>query len=296
VGRLLTERAARRPRLRKVAAAALGPLLLVVLTGCSQATTDQWKRLGLPVAVSDRSPYMESLWIGSWIAAFIIGFFVWGLILYASFRFRRKDGDEPPRQVRYNLPIEVLYTVAPIIVVVVLFYFTVQKLDKVNELVANPDHQVDVVAQRWSWTFDYLHEPAANNKNVYDQGTPATLPELWLVKDESVTFHLYSPDVVHSFWVPSFYFKLDVIPGRSDRSTQSFSMTPTRTGVFAGRCAELCGYLHSRMLFEVHVVDKAAFDKHMQALASAGQIGRPRGQSNSRTVSGLEATSQGSTS
>jgi cytochrome c oxidase subunit 2 len=239
---------------------------------------------------------MESLWIGSWIAAFIIGFFVWGLILYASFRFRRKEGDEPPRQVRYNLPIEVLYTVAPIIVVVVLFYFTIQKLDKVNELVANPDHQVDVVAQRWSWTFDYLHEPAANNKNVYDQGTPATLPELWLVKGESVTFHLYSPDVVHSFWVPSFYFKLDVIPGRSDRSTQSFSMTPTRTGVFAGRCAELCGYLHSRMLFEVHVVDKAAFDKHMQALASAGQIGRPRGQSNSRTVSGLEATSQGSTS
>jgi cytochrome c oxidase subunit II len=296
VGRLLTERAARRPRLRKVAAAALGSLLLVVLTGCSQATTDQWKRLGLPVAASDRSPYMESLWIGSWIAAFIIGFFVWGLILFASFRYRRKEGDEPPRQVRYNLPIEVLYTVAPIIVVVVLFYFTIQKLDKVNELVANPDHQVDVVAQRWSWTFDYLHEPAANNKNVYDQGTPATLPELWLVKGESVTFHLYSPDVVHSFWVPSFYFKLDVIPGRSDRSTQSFSMTPTRTGVFAGRCAELCGYLHSRMLFEVHVVDKAAFDKHMQALASAGQVGRPRGQSNSRTVSGLEATSQGSTS
>jgi cytochrome c oxidase subunit 2 len=296
VGRLLTERATRRPRLRKVAAATLGSLLLLVLTGCSQATEDQWKRLGLPVAASDRSPYMESLWIGSWIAAFIIGFFVWGLILYASFRFLRKEGDEPPRQVRYNLPIEVLYTVAPIIVVVVLFYFTIQKLDKVNELVAEPDHQVDVVAQRWSWTFDYLHEPAANNRNVYDQGTPATLPELWLVKGESVTFNLYSPDVVHSFWVPSFYFKLDVIPGRSDRSTQSVSMTPTRTGVFAGRCAELCGYLHSRMLFEVHVVDKATFDKHMQALAGAGQIGRPRGQSNSRTVSGLEATSQGSTS
>jgi cytochrome c oxidase subunit II len=296
VGRLLTERAARRRWVRKAAAASLGSLLLVVLTGCSQATTDQWKRLGLPVAVSDRSPYMESLWIGSWIAAFIIGFFVWGLILYASFRFRRKEGDDPPPQVRYNLPIEVLYTVAPIIVVVVLFYFTIQKLDKVNELVANPDHQVDVVAQRWSWTFDYLHEPAVNDKNVYDQGTPATLPELWLVKGESVTFNLYSPDVVHSFWVPSFYFKLDVIPGRSDRSTQSFSMTPTRTGVFAGRCAELCGYLHSRMLFEVHVVDKAAFDKHMQALASAGQGGGTSEKSNPRTVSGLEASSQGGTS
>jgi cytochrome c oxidase subunit 2 len=292
VGRLLTKRAARRPRLRNMALLALGSMLLLVLTGCSKATTDQWKRLGLPVAASDRSPYMESLWIGSWTAAFIIGFFVWGLILYASFRFRRREGDEPPPQVRYNLPIEVLYTIAPIIVVVVLFFFTIQKLDKINEIVANPDHEVDVVAQRWSWTFDYLHEAAVQNKNVYDQGTPASLPELWLVKGETVTFHLYSPDVVHSFWVPSFYFKLDVIPGRSDRSTQSFSLTPTRTGIFAGRCAELCGYLHSRMLFQVHVVGKSAFDKHMQALATAGQVGRPRGQSNNRTVSGLKPTQE----
>jgi cytochrome c oxidase subunit 2 len=295
VGRLLTDGADRRPRLRKVTLAALGTLMLLLLTGCSQATTDQWKRLGLPVPASDRSPYMKELWIGSWIAAFIVGFFVWGLILYASFRFRQRPGREPPPQTRYNLPIEVLYTIAPIIIVVVLFYFTIQKLDKVNEFVDHPDHQVDVIAQRWSWTFDYLHENAVQNTNVYDAGTPASLPQLWLVKGESVNFHLYSPDVVHSFWVPSFYFKLDVIPGRSDRSTQEFSMTPTRTGTFAGRCAELCGYLHSRMLFEVHVVDRATFDKHMQALANAGQVGSPHGQTDSRTVSGL-ATAQGSAS
>jgi cytochrome c oxidase subunit II len=295
VGRLLAERADRRPRLRRLAAVALVTLSLLVLTGCSQATTDQWKRLGLPTPASDRSPYMKQLWIGSWNAAFIIGFFVWGLILYASFRFRRRSDDESPSQVRYNLPIEVLYTIAPIIVVVVLFYFTIEKLDKVDEIVDHPVHQVDVTAQRWSWTFNYLHEPAVNHRNVYDVGTPASLPELWLVKGESVTFHLFSPDVVHSFWVPAFYFKLDVIPGRSDRSTQSFSMTPTRDGIYAGRCAELCGYLHSRMLFEVHIVDRAAFDAHMKALAAAGQFGILRGQSNDRTVSGL-ATSQGSVS
>jgi cytochrome c oxidase subunit II len=295
VGPLLTERSSRRLRLRRAVAAGTGALMLLVLTGCSQATTDQWKRLGLPVAASDRSPYMRELWIGSWIAAFLVGFFVWGLILYASFRYRRRSDDEAPPQVRYNLPIEVLYTIAPLIVVIVLFYFTIEKLDKINEIVDHPDHTIDVTAQRWSWTFSYLHESGANDKNVYDVGTPASLPQLWLVKGETVTFNLYSPDVVHSFWVPSFYFKLDVIPGRSDRSTQSFSMTPTRTGTFAGRCAELCGYLHSRMLFEVRVVDRAAFDKHMQALVKAGQIGVPRGQSNVRDVSGL-ATSEGSAS
>jgi cytochrome c oxidase subunit 2 len=290
---VVPNQSARTGRLGRALRLALGAALLsAVLSGCS---AEEALRFGWPKGITPEAEQMRDLWTGSVVAALVVGVLVWGLIFWVVVRYRKRT-DDLPVQTRFNLPIEVLYTVAPIIVVVVLFYFTIQKLDKVNELVANPDHQVDVVAQRWSWTFDYLHEPAANNKNVYDQGTPATLPELWLVKGESVTFHLYSPDVVHSFWVPSFYFKLAVIPGRSDRSTQSFSMTPTRTGVFAGRCAELCGYLHSRMLFEVHVVDKAAFDKHMQALASAGQVGRPRGQSNSRTVSGLEATSQGSTS
>ncbi|MBA2559764.1 MAG: cytochrome c oxidase subunit II [Propionibacteriales bacterium] len=265
-------------------------LCLLVLTGCSEETTDQLKRLGLPEPASSESGYMKDLWIGSWIAAFVVGVFVWGLILWASFRYRRRSDDELPTQVRYNLPIEVLYTIAPVIVVAVLFFFTVQKTDNINAEVANPDHVVNVTAQRWSWTFSYLEEPAAGGRDVYDQGTAATLPELWLVKGESVTFDLHSPDVIHSFWVPSFYFKLDVIPGRD----QSFSLTPTKVGTFAGRCAELCGYLHSRMLFEVNVVDRATFDQHVKDLQTAGQVGRPRGQTDSETVSGLSTAEGGS--
>jgi cytochrome c oxidase subunit II len=294
VGRNLTERTTRRARVRRTGSLILVTLSLLALTGCSDETTDQWKRLGLPPPASDRSPFMEDLWIGSWIAAFIIGGFVWGLILWASFRYRRRSDDELPTQVRYNLPIDVLYTIAPVIVVAVLFYFTVQKLDKIQADVEKPDHTITVVAQRWSWTFDYLHEPSADNGNVYDTGTPEQLPELWLVKDESVTFQLTSPDVIHSFWVPEFYFKLDIIPGRNDRSKQSFSMTPTAYGTFAGRCAELCGLYHSRMLFEVHVVTRSEFDQHMQDLVAAGQTGAPSGQKNADTVAGLASSEGGS--
>ncbi len=285
---LLTERASRRP-LRRVAASAVGLSLLLLLTGCAEETTDEWKRLGLPEGASDRAPYIHDLWIGSWIAAGIIGVFTWGLIGWAAVRYRRRSADDLPVQVRYNLPIEMLYTVAPVIVVAVLFFFTVEAQDKVLEDEDNPDHQVQVTAQQWSWTFSYLGESAVNGDDVYDLGTPAAEPELWLVKDETVTFDLHSPDVIHSFWVPSFYFKLDVIPG----TDQSFSMTPTKEGTFVGRCAELCGYQHSRMLFKVVVVeDRAEFEEHLQELADAGQIGAPRGGNNSETVTGLDEESQ----
>ncbi len=273
-----------------MAASAVGLLCALTLTGCSKDTTDQLKRLGLPRAASDRSDYMATLWIGSWIACLVTGVLVWGLIAYCSIRYRRRRDDEVPRQIRYHLPIEMLYTVAPLIVVSVLFFFTVEKQDKILADVANPDHQVIVTAQQWSWSFNYLHEQAIGGTTVFDSGTPAREPELWLVKDQSVTFDLHSPDVIHSFWVPSFYFKMDVIPGRQN----SFSMTPTRLGVFQGRCAELCGVYHSRMLFQVHVVTQGQFEAHLRGLKAAGQVGTVLGGENSRVVSGLEGRTGGS--
>ena len=104
-----------------MAAAALS---LVGLAGCSAETLDQLERLGLPEPASDRSPYMLDLWIGTWIAAGIIGVFMWGVILWASLRNKSRH-NEMPAQNRYNLPMEIFYTLAPFIVVGVLFYYTV---------------------------------------------------------------------------------------------------------------------------------------------------------------------------
>lgn len=292
MSRSLTERTARRRWVRRAVASVIGGVALLALSGCSHADTEQLKRLGLPPPASDRTTYVHSLWIGGWIAAFCVGALVWGLILYCVIRFRRRSADETPRQIRYHLPIEMLYTAVPVIIVAVFFFFTVKEQDKVKAEVSHPDHVVLVTGQQWAWTFSYLHEPAVHGTPVYDAGNPANLPVLWLVKGQTVSFHLYSPDVIHSFWVPSFYFKLDDIPGR-DQQDETFSLTPDRYGTFIGRCAELCGFYHSQMLFKVHVVNEGAFNNHLRQLKSQGHIGALRGGIASHTVDGLQSGSGG---
>ena len=104
--------------------AAVGGAL--ALSGCSQATLEQWTRWGLPEAATDRAPFIGNLWNGAWIASMVIGVLVWSLIGYAIIRFRRRSHDETPKQTQYHLPMEILYTLVPFLIIGVLFFFTVQ--------------------------------------------------------------------------------------------------------------------------------------------------------------------------
>jgi cytochrome c oxidase subunit II len=273
------------PRARRL----IGLAVLVVgssllLSGCTESEWDQVKRLAQPESASDRAGPMFDFWIGAWIAAFAVGFLVWGLIGWCIIRYRRRSDDEVPTQTEYHLPLEVLYTIAPLIIVAVFFFHSVQTQDKVQKIIENPDHEVVVVGEKWAWTFNYVDEPSVGGETVYDVGTPDQFSELWLPVDESVTFTLVSPDVIHSFWVPEFLYKLDVIPGDQNR----FSLTPTREGVFQGRCAELCGVYHSRMLFELHIVSSDEYEQHLAELEDKGQVGLTTGGNYADEVAGLE--------
>ena len=73
--------------------------------------------------------------------------------------------------------------------------------------------------------------------------------------------------MIHDFGIPVFLMRMDVVPGRVNH----YVITPTRTGVWTGRCYELCGVYHSRMLFEVHVVSREDYEQHLQDLEDAGQ-------------------------
>lgn len=253
--------------------AGLGAAFL--LAGCSADRAAQWGRFGMPESASDRAPVMGSLWNGSWIAALAVGVVVWALIGYAAIRFRRKQrgGSDAPRQTRYNLPMEILYTALPLLIVGVLFVFTVQAQNKVLAKAddGQPAHTIDVVGQKWSWTFNYRDSLSREDPgtDVWEAGTIRQSPDLYLPVDESVRFNLSSPDVIHSFWVPAFYFKRDVIPGHPN----SFDLTPTKTGTFIGKCAELCGTYHSAMIFKVHVVSKGEYEAKLAELAAKGQTG-----------------------
>jgi cytochrome c oxidase subunit II len=243
----------------------------LTLAGCS-APDNAFTRLGMPVPITDRATHALSLWRGAWIAALIVGVIVWGLIIGAVIKYRERDG-KLARQLRYNLPIEILYTVVPFVIVGVMFFYTVReqsvilKVDKVP-----PAHVVDVVGSQWQWTFNYENEQSVGEV-VYDSGTPVSLPELWLVQNQTVGLHLLSPDVAHSFWVPDFLFKMDVLPGRHNY----FEITPTKLGTYKGRCAELCGLYHARMLFTVRVVTQQDFQAHMEQLKATGHTGEAAG-------------------
>lgn len=247
----------------KLLAAGAMSITAVALAGCSQADVDTWARLGMPEPATEEAPLILQLWQGSWIVAGFVAAIVWGLIAIAIVLYRRRRGDEIPRQTRYNIPIEVLYTVVPLIIVFGLFYFTARDQAEIIKLTDDYDHAVNVVGFRWSWGFNYLDE------ETFDVGTPAVAPVLYLPIDEKVRFELTSPDVIHSFWVPDFLFKMDVVPGRINQ----FELTPNKLGTFPGRCAELCGVDHSRMLFTVEVVSRAEFDQQMQKLRDRGNVG-----------------------
>ena len=242
----------------------------IALSGCSGA----FSRGLLPHGVTDQSERITSLWTGSWWAALGVGVLVWGLILWCVVAYRRRRDDVGlPVQLRYNVPIEILYTVVPLFMIAVLFFYTARDETAVLDISKKPDVTVNVVGKQWSWDFNYVDagtfESGTQAELTGQRGVAATLPALYLPVNNRVEFVLTARDVIHSFWVPQFLMKMDVLPGKVNR----FQIKPTEIGVFQGKCAELCGTYHSQMLFQVKVVSQADFDAHMSALKAQGNLG-----------------------
>ena len=282
------------PHLRKrLRHATLGTVLgasVLALGGCSAEGKNQFERLAMPAPRTVEAQNIYDLWHWAWLAAIVVGVLVWGLIFWAVIRYWRRSETEVPVQTRYNLPIEILYTVAPVVVVIVFFFYTLKVQDDVLPAdQGTPAHTINVVGQQWSWTFNYVKDDAINGATVHEGGTTADAPTLWLPVDQRIRFNLSSPDVVHSFWVPAFLFKMDVVPGRDN----NFSLTPDSVGTYVGKCAELCGVYHSRMLFNVKVVTEDRYAAHLAALQKLGNTGLAEGGSQVNEQPGLKSEDGG---
>ncbi len=243
----------------------------LVLSGCAGRVQDGF----LPRAATEGGERVTSLWNGAWIAALAVGVITWGLILWCVVAYRRKKDDtELPVQLRYNVPMEILYTVVPVFMIAVLFYYTARDESALLDTSKPADVVVNVVGKKWSWDFNYVKE------QTYESGTQAeltgepgaekNLPTLYLPVGQRTEFVLTSRDVIHSFWVPAFLQKLDMIPGR----VNNFQVVPTEVGTFKGKCAELCGAYHSQMLFNVKVVPPAEYQAHIAELKAQGNTGQ----------------------
>ncbi|WP_449274640.1 aa3-type cytochrome oxidase subunit II [Kocuria nitroreducens] len=259
-----------RRRTAKVSAAAV--LAATALTGCSEEAKLGW--MPTERGTTDNADMILDLWIGSWIAALVVGLITWGLMLWCMIAYRRRNNETGyPRQVAYHAPLEVFYTIVPIALIMSLFFFTERTQAEITAVHDDPDVTVQVYGKQWAWDFNYLSE------DVWDtgiqghldgeEGVPERVPTLYLPVDSDVELQVTSRDVIHSFWVPAFLEKADMFPGR----TNNISITTGREGEYFGKCAEFCGEYHSEMLFNVNVVSQTEYDAHVQSLRDAGQTG-----------------------
>ena len=204
---------------------------------------------------SSRSVY--HLWQGFSIGAAIIGTLVLVLLAWAILRYRRK-GDTIPTQYQYHIPLELTYTIVPILIVFGLFAAT---MVVENKEVANPPTKVtiDVNAFQWGWKFSY---PGTNAVVV---GQTTQTPVMVMPVNTDVHINLTSTDVIHGFYVKAFNFSRYALPGIDNQ----FTFRAVNTGTFFGQCTQLCGLYHSLMFFKVKVVSASAYQTWLASFTNS---------------------------
>ena len=265
----------RRKQITTITGLALAGAL--ALTGCSPEVQKGW--LPTERGTTNHNDLIMDLWVNSWIAALVVGIITWGLMIWCVVAYRRRKGTVGfPRQNSFNLPLEVFYLTIPLFMVLVFFYFTDRDQQSIDDRSKPADVVVDVRGKQWAWDFNYKKGDVVT-EDVHEAGVQAhltgndvdkeKLPTLYLPVNKSVDLELNARDVIHSFWVPAFLQKRDMIPGK----TNYIRLTPTREGTYDGKCAELCGEYHSEMLFRVKVVSETEFQAHMNQLRQDGNTG-----------------------
>lgn len=217
---------------------------LVALSACT---------FGAPPGATDQGRDIAGLYHLMFWIAIGVGAIVLGLILYSVVRYRRRN-EELPKQTRYHVPLEITYTVIPILIVLFIFGATYRVEHRVDHVSANPRVVVDATAFQWQWRFTYPQY------RISIIGTPTSYPTFVVPVGETVRIQLRAEDVIHAFFVPQFLFKRDAIPG----VLNTFDFTVPEAGTFIGECAEFCGLNHADMGFYVRAVPRDQFDQWVQ--------------------------------
>ncbi|HSH62295.1 MAG TPA: cytochrome c oxidase subunit II [Acidimicrobiales bacterium] len=220
------------------------------------------------------------------VVAGLVFVLVQSLVLYSAIRFRRRSDDEAPRQVHGNAKLELGWTIAPAVILLVISVFTVGTIADINRKAEGADVvSVNVVGHQWWWEFEYP-----------DRGV-VTANELHIPAGRQVALRLTSDDVIHSFWPPKLAGKLDVIPGR----TNFMTIEADEPGTYYGQCAEFCGVSHANMGLRVVAHTSQDFDEWVRTNAAAAErptegaaaegakLFRQKGCASCHTVNGFSA-------
>jgi cytochrome c oxidase subunit 2 len=201
----------------------------------------------------------------------IVFFGVEGFIVYAVVRYRRRD-DRLPTQVHGNNLVEMVWTAIPTVIVLVLFVLSTFTLNSISAH-SDPGVTIEVEGKQWAWVFHYLDSDNNPTNDVVVSGGSLTPPVMVVPVGEPVLLRLISHDVIHSFFVPAFLVKRDVIP-TGDRPPNELEFTVSEAGTYSGQCAEFCGDLHARMTFKVQAMPRTEYAAWFAAV-QAGQTPTP---------------------
>ena len=222
------------------------PFAALVAAGC------------MPDPITPQGREIERLYNIVFVIAVAIFLFVEALIVYAILRYRRRPGDNSlPVQTHGNNLLEVIWTLVPTAIVLILFVLSWQTLNNIDKVSATTDVRIRAVAQRFQWSFEYLSPDG--QQILFTQ----LAPEMSIPVGTTVHLALRSPDVIHAFYVPRFLFKRDVVPGQEN--VFEFQVEEDDAGQsFSGQCAELCGEFHQAMVFTVRAMTQADYAAWLQ--------------------------------
>ncbi|MDX1600830.1 MAG: cytochrome c oxidase subunit II [Anaerolineales bacterium] len=205
----------------------------------------------MPTQAAERAEIVDQLFRVMIGVATVIFLIVEGALIYAVFRFRAEEGDESDAApVHGNVGLEIVWTLIPAVIVVVIGVYAFRVLSAVEAPSSN-EMIVEVTGRQFSWEFNYPEQDLTSS-------------ELHLVVGRPVRFEITSEDVIHSFWIPAFRAKQDATPGQ----ISELVVTPNREGTYAARCAELCGAGHADMVTQVVVESEGDFEAWVQELTS----------------------------
>jgi cytochrome c oxidase subunit 2 len=240
-------------------------ILVIVLTVLTYAGIDAsgLARNQHPVVASAQAVGIDSLWHAEIVVLSFLFALIVAPILYSLVVFRARKGDTSDGvHMEGNASLEIGWTVGPLILVVIFAYWGSYSLGEVRRVDPNA-LVVNVRASQWTWVFEYP------NTGILSE-------ELHLPVDRQVVLKMQSADVIHSFWVPEFRIKQDVVPGR----ITEYRVTPSLIGDYQVRCAELCGTDHYDMEKPVIVESQEAYDTWIteQTLIASERAKTPEGQ------------------
>lgn len=227
----------------------LAPAVLLLAVACSAG----------PDKTTKQGRTFQDLWQPFLVIAGLVVLLIWGLVTWCVIRYRaRPDDNRLPNQGGDRPRLELAYTLVPLVLVAILFTASVVAERDISELDADPDLVVAVDGFRWDWQFTYT------DAGIRVIGSPGERPVLRLPVGRTVRFELRADDVIHSFWVPEFGTKRDLIP----RVDNEIDIDITEAGTWTGRCAEYCGLDHATMDFTVEAMPADEFDAWLDEAAA----------------------------